>query len=114
MNWKLPLIASVSLAALGLASCGGLPARKDTTTIANPTVEDMKRLEAQWGVKPAPAHGASAGAAGIAPSGGGATFGPAPSAPSVPAPAPLQFDAAPTTPPAPAPAAPPAIPPSLR
>lgn len=114
MNWKFPLIASVTFAALGLASCGGLPSQRDTTTISNPTVEDMKRLETQWGVKPGPAPGAAGFGAAPGPAGGGATFAPAPSAPTVPAPAPLQFNAVPPTPGTPAPAAPPAIPPSLR
>jgi hypothetical protein len=116
MNWKFPVIASAIVTALGLASCGGL-SKSNNQTISNPTVEEMKSLEAQWGVKPGAPATPGAKTPAYAPSAGApASFAPAPSAPTVPmtpAPAPLQFEAVPPTPAAP-PSAPPSIPPSLR
>jgi hypothetical protein len=50
MNWNLPLVASAMLTTLGLASCQG--SRSSGATVHNPTVEEMSRLEAQWGTQP--------------------------------------------------------------
>jgi hypothetical protein len=53
MNWKSPVSAAIRLAALFLVfSCR----TKDAgITVRNPTVADMQKLEAEWGLPPKPA-----------------------------------------------------------
>lgn len=55
MNWNIPLLSTVVLAAVAalLSSCDSLSSGgSGGQTIHNPTVEEMARLEAQWGLPP--------------------------------------------------------------
>ena len=87
MNWKSPVSAAIRFAALFLVfSCR----TKDTgITVRNPTVADMQKLEAEWGLAPKPA--ATGTAASVPAAGDGAATvttpaetTPGPTAPAVP------------------------------
>lgn len=114
MNWNNPLLtAALCAAAAVLSSCEGISG-VDTSgpTINNPSVDEMARLEAQWGMKPRevkPRYREAGPADYLAPSAPIVQ----PEAPVVAAPAPAipppQEPVQPAIPPAP-----PAIPPSLR
>jgi hypothetical protein len=113
MNWNSPLLtAAVFAAATLLASCEGMSG-VDTSgpTINNPSVDEMARLEAQWGMKPRevkPRYREAGPADYLAPS--APIVQPQPADVATPAPAvPPQETVQPAIPPAP-----PAIPPSLR
>ncbi len=115
MNWNLPLLAASAFAALSLASCGTTTGGSGTT-IMYPTVSEMERYEAQWGMQP---RAVPARAATSAPTTSAfvpqqtsrqvVTTGSAAAAPSAPVPVETIQPAAPA-PPTP----PPAIPPALR
>lgn len=84
MNWNLPILAGTLLCAAILPSCQSMSSGASGTTIYYPTVAEMERLEAQWGMQPraTPAYTPEPGAAGA--------YVPdtAPRAPLTPAPAP--------------------------
>jgi hypothetical protein len=53
MNWKPTPLAASLLSVIGLASCVPFQ-KKDGVTISYPTVSDMARYDAQWGLPPKP------------------------------------------------------------
>ena len=53
MNWKLTPLAASLLSVIGLASCVPFQ-KKDGSTISNPTVSEMARYDAEWGLPPKP------------------------------------------------------------
>lgn len=117
MNWNLPLFAASAFALMSLTGCDTPRNSSGGMTIMYPTVSEMERYEAQWGMQPraTPARSASA------PSTTTGAYVPEtspqqmvasqPAATASPAPVPVETiqPAAPAAAAAPAPAIPPAL-----
>jgi hypothetical protein len=52
MNWNLPILSGAMLAVACLTSCHSMSSGASGTSIYYPTVDQMERLEAQWGMQP--------------------------------------------------------------
>ena len=74
MNWKFPVSAASPLTAFFLVSCGHFGKKSANEIIVrNPTVADIQKLDAEWGMAPKPvATGTSSTTSTTVPATGGA------------------------------------------